>query len=56
MKFEFKEGETIVVTGYCPDKAKKNQIVCVEYQTKHSMEINDWEDSSNKSRKNYGLK
>jgi hypothetical protein len=31
MKFEFKEGETIVITGYCPDKSKKNQIVCVEY-------------------------
>lgn len=56
LKFEFKEGETIVVTGYCPDRSRPSQLVCVDYQTKHAMEVNDWQDSSNKSRNAFGLK
>ena len=54
-KFEFKEGETILATAYCPDIQKKANIVCVDYQTKHAMELNDWRDQSNKSKKSYGL-
>jgi len=30
-KFEFKEGETILATAYCPDIQKKANIVCVDY-------------------------
>lgn len=41
-KFEFKEGETVVITGYIPDISKKNRMVCVEYMTKHSMEVENW--------------
>ena len=42
-KFEFKEGETIVLTCYLPDKTKKNVLFCIDYIVKHSMELNDWQ-------------
>jgi len=54
-KFEFKEGETIVITGYTPDVKKKNHIICVDYMTKHGMEVDSWKDGSGYSRENYGL-
>eukprot|EP01016_Furgasonia_blochmanni_P030776 TRINITY_DN3192_c0_g1_i1.p1 TRINITY_DN3192_c0_g1~~TRINITY_DN3192_c0_g1_i1.p1 ORF type:complete len:238 (+),score=26.54 TRINITY_DN3192_c0_g1_i1:54-767(+) len=54
-KFEFKEGETIVLTGYVPDTRNRNRIVCVEYMTKHSMQVENWQDQQNISRRNYGL-
>jgi len=41
-KFEFKEGETIVITGYTPDVKKKNNVICVDYMTKHGMEVDSW--------------
>lgn len=43
MKFEFKEGETIVITGYCPDIKNKNKVICVDYMTKHALEVENWE-------------
>jgi hypothetical protein len=42
-RFEFKEGETIVLTGYLPDITDKSKIICIEYMTKHSMEVNNWQ-------------
>ena len=42
-KFEFKEGETIVITGYVPDVQHKNRIVCIDYMAKHSMEVENWQ-------------
>ena len=44
-KFEFKEGETIVITGYIPDVQHKNRIVCIDYMAKHSMEVENWQGS-----------
>ena len=38
-KFEFKEGETLFLTGYCPDIKNKRKIICVDYLTKHAMEV-----------------
>ena len=45
-RFEFKEGETIVLTGYLPDITDKSKIICIEYMTKHSMEVNNWQGKS----------
>ena len=30
-KFEFKEGETIILNGYLPNKNIKNKVICIEY-------------------------
>ena len=30
------------MTGYCPDLERKSKVVCVDYMTKHSMEVNNW--------------
>lgn len=38
-KFEFKEGETIVLTAYCPDIKERKKVVAIDYLTKHSMEV-----------------
>lgn len=38
-KFEFKEGETLVLTAYCPNFKNKKKIVATDYMTKHSMEV-----------------
>ncbi|KAL4473241.1 hypothetical protein ABPG73_012931 [Tetrahymena malaccensis] len=54
-KFEFKEGETIVLTAYCPDLKERKKVVAIDYLTKHSMEVQDWQSKSGKSRENYGL-
>lgn len=54
-KFEFKEGETIVLTAYCPDLTNRKKVVAIDYLTKHSMEAQDWQSKSGKSRDNYGL-
>ena len=37
-KFEFKEGETLVMTAYCPDLTNRKKVVAIDYLTKHSME------------------
>ena len=42
-KFEFKEGETLVITGYTPDTKKKNNIICIDYMTRHGMEVDTWQ-------------
>ena len=54
-KFEFKEGETIMLTAYCPDVKEKGKVIAMEYMTKHSMELNNWKDKVGSSRENYGL-
>jgi len=54
-KFEFKEGETLVITGYTPDNNKKNHIICIDYMTRHGMEVDSWQDGRGYSRENYGL-
>ncbi|KRW98389.1 CcmE/CycJ protein [Pseudocohnilembus persalinus] len=54
-KFEFKEGETLVLTAYCPNANYKNKIVATDYMTKHSMEVQNWQDKVNSTRQNYGL-
>ncbi len=54
-KFEFKEGETIVMQAYCPDNQDKSKVIAMEYMTKHSMEVNNWKDQVSRSRDNYGL-
>lgn len=41
-KFEFKEGETIVLTAYCPDLKERKKLIAIDYLTKHSMEAQDW--------------
>jgi hypothetical protein len=41
-KFEFKEGETLVLTGYLPDRNDKTKMIGTEYLTKHSMDGNLW--------------
>ena len=54
-KFEFKEGETVLATAYCPDIMRKASVVCIDYQTKHAMETNDWMDKNKVTKKGYGL-
>jgi len=39
-KFEFKEGETILLQAYCPDTNNRDRIIATTYVTKHSMELN----------------
>jgi cytochrome c-type biogenesis protein CcmE len=36
-KFEFKEGEDLVLTGYCPNIEDKSFVVGIDYLTKHSL-------------------
>ncbi|CAD8054443.1 unnamed protein product [Paramecium primaurelia] len=54
-KYEFKEGETIVLTAYTPDLKNKKRIIGLDYQTKHSMDGYMWEDKVGVNRNNYGL-
>ena len=30
-RFEFREGETIVLTGYIDNKNIRNKVICVDY-------------------------
>jgi len=54
-KFEFKEGETLIITAYVPDMKYKNRIVCIDYMSKHSMETENWEGPSNQGRGKFGM-
>jgi hypothetical protein len=54
-KFEFKEGETMVLTAYLPDKKDKSKIIGIEYMTKHSMDGSLWQDKVGVERKTFGL-
>ena len=38
-KFEFKEGETLVLTAYCPNLNNRKKVIATDYMTKHSMEV-----------------
>ena len=29
--FEFREGETLVITAYMPNKNFKNKLICIDY-------------------------
>ena len=55
-KFEFKEGEVIILSCYMPNSTEKDKVVAIDYVTKHSLETNDWKEKSGKSRDNYGVK
>lgn len=52
-KFEFKEGETIILTAYTPDIKNKKFIHCVNYQISHGMEINNWKAKAEMDREAY---
>lgn len=52
---ELKEGETTIITGYCPNVQSKENIIVNTYMTKHSMEKNDWDAKNKVSNKSYGL-
>lgn len=30
-RFEFREGETIILTGYIANKNMRNKVICVDY-------------------------
>lgn len=53
VKEEFKEGETTLVQGYCPDLQHKNRIIVKDYFTKHGMETKEWQSKENVSRRMY---
>ena len=52
---ELKEGDTAVITAYCPDINSKDDLIVKEYASKHSMELNEWKTKSNAPKQNYGL-
>lgn len=43
LKFETREGETVILTGYLPDADNRTQMIAVEYMTNHGMEQENWE-------------
>eukprot|EP01017_Pseudomicrothorax_dubius_P032931 TRINITY_DN435_c0_g2_i2.p1 TRINITY_DN435_c0_g2~~TRINITY_DN435_c0_g2_i2.p1 ORF type:complete len:206 (-),score=30.05 TRINITY_DN435_c0_g2_i2:169-786(-) len=53
-KFEYKEGETLVLTGYCPDIRQKQNVVAIDFMTKHALEQENWSSRSGVSRGSYG--
>ena len=43
LKFETREGETVILTGYLPDVDNRTQMIAVEYLTNHGLEQENWE-------------
>lgn len=54
-KGEFREGETTLVKGYCPNMENRQKLVVKDYYTKHSMDTKEWESKTNVARNNYGV-
>jgi hypothetical protein len=49
---EVKEGENIILHAYLPDEKNRQKIIAYSYVTNHSMEVENWEGSTNKLRNN----
>ena len=47
---ELKEGDNVILTGYLPDENDKHLVVATEYNTNHSMEVENWENTLSKKR------
>jgi len=43
LKFETREGETVVLTGYLPDADNRTQMIAIEYLTNHALEKENWD-------------
>ncbi len=41
--------------SYCPNVARKENIIVKDYLTKHSMEANEWEKKSAVDKQSYGI-
>jgi cytochrome c-type biogenesis protein CcmE len=54
-KGEFKEGETTLVKGYCPNLSNRLRLVITDYYTKHSMDTKEWEGKTNVARNAFGV-
>ena len=49
--FELKEGDNIIVTGHLINNNDKKTIMATSYNTNHSMELENWQDSISKERR-----
>ena len=50
IKSQFKEGDKLVLTAYLPNVKQKSRLVGIDHLTNHSMETENWQGSTFKSR------
>ena len=51
-RIEFKEGDNIVLTAYYTDSNTRQKLIAFSYVNNHSMEVENWQGTSNKLREN----
>lgn len=51
-RIEFKEGDNIVLSAYYTDPDMRNRLVAFSYINNHSMEVENWQGTTNKLREN----
>ena len=47
---ELKEGDNVIITGYLPNNDEKCRVVATSYNTNHSMEVENWDNTISKQR------
>ena len=52
---ELKEGDNVIITGYLPNVENKCKVVATKYNTNHSMEVENWDNTISKQRDNNSI-